>query len=207
MKNSVLFLLVMPLLLFAQPKGYVAMKDKVAFNLLLKNFSQNTTTLSTDFVQTKSMKMLKNNIQLKGKMSYAKVSKIRIEYFSPKASVIVMNNGKTFVKENGKVANLSNNVAFKRINQLILGSLNGDIAKSKDFSVQYFENATTYYLELTPVMKSMQAYISTIILVFDRKDMTLQKMELNEKNNDKTWFDFSNKKINETIDNKLFELK
>lgn len=203
--KRLLFLFLFPLYTIAQaPKGFDNVKDLALFNKLLSEFSKKTNTLSVDFVQTKNLKMLKNKVIQNGKMNYAKENKVRIDYLSPKKSSIIINNGKSFLIENGKTTNVTNNMAFKRINQLILSCLKGDIANSKEFKASYYENNNQYFLILTPVAKAMQGYISTIHLLFDKNNMTLQRMQLNEPNSDFTLFEFSNKKINEAVDTKIF---
>jgi outer membrane lipoprotein-sorting protein len=96
---------------------------------------------------------------------------------------------------------------FQQFNNIIVGSVNGSLFSSKDFSIKYFEAPGQVKVELTPLSKTMKSFMSTIVIVMDTKDFTATRIEMNEASGDNTILTFANKEINATLEDTLFALK
>jgi len=83
----------------AQPEAFEAVKNVSSFQLALSPNNAAIKTISSDFVQTKSLALLSDKIKSKGKFFFQKEDKVRIEYTSPFSYLLVMNGGQVMVKD------------------------------------------------------------------------------------------------------------
>lgn len=94
-------------------------------NLLAQNGTVTIKSLTADFKQTKTMKMLGSSMVSTGKMCYASPDKLRWEYTTPYACTLVMNGQKVMFKRNGRkdVMDTQKNKMFREIGRVMLGSV------------------------------------------------------------------------------------
>ena len=167
-------------------------------------------TLICPFVQTKKMAVLKEDAVTKGIMYFAKPNRFRWEYTGDNPFVFVQNDGKYFTKINGKVAEVKDNSVrlFQEISNMVIASISGEILENtKKFKTEFQENNSMVVVNLTPIPKAMQNFISKIRLFFDKTTYLVTKIEIYEGGNDMTIIQFENVKVNQTIYDNLFELK
>ncbi len=81
MRRSLLSVLIIicSLAVQAQPKGFEAVKNVSSFQQALSANNAAIKTISSDFVQTKSLALLSDKIKSKGKFFFQKEDKVRIE--------------------------------------------------------------------------------------------------------------------------------
>ena len=93
------------------------------------------------------------------------------------------------------------------MNNIIVGSINGSLFNSKDFTLNLSETNSLVKAELKPVSKTMKNFLSTIVLFLDKKDFTAVIIEMNEPSGDNTILNFSSKEINGAVQDSLFIIK
>ena len=193
--------------LFAQT--FTPVKDVVAMQKKVTEASQKITTIQCDFTQEKSMSMLTDKVISKGKFYFKRESKVRLEYLLPTKNLIVMNGAKMLMKDEKKTQQMDmhRSKVFQQLNNIIVGSINGNLFSSKDFTVKFFESNSQVNVELKPVSKMMKNFLSTIVLLLDKKDFTATRIEMNETSGDNTILSFSSKEINTTLNEELFTVK
>ena len=89
----------------------------------------------------------------------------------------------------------------------MISCVNGDILKSDKFKILYFENSSSYKLELTPLLKGMKESLKKINMYFEKNVNSVVKLDMIEPSDDMTTIDFSNKKINSPVALEKFILK
>jgi outer membrane lipoprotein-sorting protein len=202
-----LWILTNPFHAEAQYRGYTGIADVTAFR---EGFTRNASvinSISCDFTQEKILAALSEKIVSSGDFKFEREDKIRIEYHVPYHYLLIMNGDKIFVQEDGKEneVNVRSNKVFRQIQQIILDCVRGTILNSEGFSSKIFEDKGHYLLEMTPVMKNLSKFYSSIVLIVDKKDYTLQSLEMNEPSGDKTLMIFKNKIINAPLPNEVFD--
>lgn len=191
----------------AQYRGYTGISDVTVFK---EAFIRNTSlinSISCDFSQEKTLAALSEKIISSGVFKFKREDKVRIEYHEPYRYLLIMSGDEIFVKEDGKVnqTNVRSNKVFRQIQQIILDCVRGTIVNSEDFFPKMFENAGHYLIEMTPVSKSLGKFYSSIVLIVDKNDHTLQSLEMNEPSGDKTLMIFRNKIINTPLPDDVFD--
>ena len=183
------------------------MADSVSFKAGLEQFSRNTNSIQSDFIQEKKLKMLNDKVISKGQLYFKKEDKLRWEYQEPYAYIVAMNNGKIMLKDEGKITTYDANAnkLFLELNDILITCINGNIFQSKKFSFRFMETEKNKAVEMTPLNASMKNFIDKIILYFDT-DFSVSKAEMLEPSKNSTLIVFKNKKLNAEIPEKLFIL-
>ena len=121
---------------------------------------------------------------------------------------MVMNGDKMLVKDGDKEnrINMKSNKLFQQINRVMVDCIRGTVLDSKDFTTQIFENESTYLIEMTPVVKTIKELFQTVLLTIDKKDYSVQSLQMNEPSGDYTRMIFLDKKMNTTIPDEIFSL-
>lgn len=190
----------------ALAQTFTATKDAAALQQQIAAASKKINTIQCDFVQEKAMSMLAEKAVSKGKFYFKREGKVRLEYLQPQKNLVVMNNGKMLLQDAKKTTQMDmhRSKVFQQLNSIIIGSISGDLYSGKEFTVKLFENGTQVKVELNPLSKTLKNFLSTIVVVLDKKDFTAQRIEMNETSGDSTILTFSQKAINGAVNESLF---
>ena len=188
---------------------YLPMKDTSAFKTKLETATKSVNSIKSDFVQEKNLSALSEKIISKGKFYFKKNNLLRWEYVKPFKYLIVFNDTRITIKDEGKVSqfDMKSSELFGKVNDIILRSIRGDVLRNKDFSYQFFESEKYFQLRMFPLQKSIKVLFRQINISFDKKDYSVSRLELIEPSGDFTKIDFSGKKFNETIPEEIFIIK
>lgn len=205
--NFLVSFLLLNLVSFAQA-GFTAIKDEAKVKAQFAEVPTKVKTIQADFVQEKNLSALTEKLISKGIFYFEKDNKVRLDYNTPFKYLMVMNNGKMLIKENGKTTkmDLRSNKVFEQVNRIMTDCVSGNALNNPSFSTKVLENGTLYKLEMTPTAKGLKDYFAMINIFIDKKDFTATRLELNEKTGDKTTIVFSNKSLNKTMDTGLFKV-
>src|SRR5690606_22001547 len=183
---------------FAQPKGYMAVKDVSQFQTALSRANAAVNTVSSDFTQVKNLALLSDKITSKGKFYFKKEDKVRIEYTSPYSYLLVMNNGQIMVKDEQKTSkiNTKNSKTMQSVNRIMIDCMRGTVLNNPDFKVSTFENGSSYLLSLIPATDAMKKMFKSIEVYLDKKSFDVDRLSMKEPGGDYTDMDFTNTQHN-----------
>lgn len=192
---------------FAQ--SFKTMKDSKDFQSKLHTIAAKTTSLQSDFVQIKHLDVLSEDIESNGILIYKADNKLRWEYTTPLEYLIILKDGKVSIKDEGKVSSydLSGNKTFQKINEMMIGSIQGDLLINEaDYDYEFKENSTTYLVVMYPKEKKVQEFMKSINIYFSKKDYSVEQVKMLEQSGDYTLMKFKNKKTNANISDKVFNI-
>lgn len=166
-------------------------------------------SMQCDFVQTKHVKMLNQNVVSTGKMYYQRSDKLRWEYVTPYKYSFILNGSK--VKINGPrrsdVINVQRNKVFKEIANIMMSSVVGNcLTDTGSFNVSIAAGKTEWVATLLPQRKEMKQMFQNIKLYFNKQNSMVTKVELTEKNGDGTVIVLKNVKANVSIPANTFRV-
>ncbi|MBM3404412.1 MAG: outer membrane lipoprotein carrier protein LolA [Bacteroidetes bacterium] len=190
-------------------EGFTYLSDPKEVRQKLSKATTNTTTIQSDFEQEKVLDIVSEKMISKGKFYFKKEKKLRWEYTEPFSYAIIINNDKVTIRDGGKSnqVNSQSSRLMKEINGILIGCLKGTLfSNDKEYKSEFYENPKNYLVILQPKSKQLGSYISRIKLYFDRQDLTVSKVEIIEPSNDQTKLVFVNKKINQPIDDGVFNV-
>lgn len=194
----------------AQETGFKQVQDITNAKKDLAKLSENTQSIQSKFIQEKHLSFLTENIISKGEFYFQSPNKLRWEYSEPFEYIIVFNDKNIYIKDENKISTFDtkSNKMFAEINNMMIGSIQGDLfTDSERFNVKYYENANQYLLDLEPKLPEMKSMLKTIKIYIDKSDISVAKIKMIESSDDYTSIDFTERKLNQTIDNERFNLK
>ncbi|WPU98770.1 outer membrane lipoprotein carrier protein LolA [Mucilaginibacter sp. cycad4] len=194
---------------YAQHAGYTQLTDLTKFKQQFAEVAEKTNSIKSDFTQEKSLSMLSEKISSKGKFWYRKPNMLRMEYTQPFSYLMIMNKDNVYIKDGqkeNKVSTRSNKV-FKQINKIVVDCIQGTALNSADFKSAVYENKGTYLVSLSPVNKQLSEFFKTIEITVDKKDYSVNTIQMLESSGDSTTLRFTNKEINANIPDALFVIK
>ena len=168
--------------------------------------SKKIETLTADFTQYKVMSFLDKPIVSKGKLYLKNPKSMRWNYSQPIDYNVIFNNGKIYINDEGKKSSvdLQGNKKFEKLNQLIVGSVSGNLFDTNDFVISYAKTDKSRIAKLQPKMKDVKKYIKEIQLTFYSGQSTVTEVKLIEPSNDYTKILFTNTSLNKTINASVF---
>jgi outer membrane lipoprotein-sorting protein len=191
-------------------KPAAQMRDVQGFKEKLLIMTQKVSTIESDFVQEKNLSVLSNKIVSKGHFCYKKDNNIRWEYQQPYRYLIIISNGKIFVRDDNtqKQYDIQSNKMFQEMNKFISGCIQGDILHNdRDFTINYFEDERHYFVSLVPRAEMMRNMLNEVQIWFSRTDLTVTRINMVEPGGDYTNIAFTNKKLNTNISAEKFNFK
>ncbi len=210
MLTTILSLLVFTGILYAQESGFSEIMNIDKVKTELNKLSDNTSTIQSKFIQEKHLSFLTENIISKGEFYFKSPNQLRWEYSEPFEYIIVFNDKNIFIKDEDKISTFDteSNKMFSEISNMMIGTIQGDLfTDSERFDVKYFENTNQYLLELDPKLPEMKSMLKTIKIYIDKSDISVAKIKMIESSDDYTSIDFTNRTLNQPIDNEKFNIK
>lgn len=189
---------------FAQSQKEQQIIDKIAKS------AQDMKSMQCNFIQTKHLKMLNDKMVSNGIMYYQQPNKLRWEYTTPYSYTFILNDSKVLLKkgERNDVIDVNQNKMFKEIARMMMNSVVGKcLSDKKSFKTSIKEEQSEYVATLIPLKSDMKKMWSKLILHFDRKLSSVIKVEMHEKNGDKTIIELKNTQINKSINAKVFAIE
>src|SRR5690554_901069 len=205
MRNYIVFIFVfLSLTVFGQGTKLTTSEFN-AFKQKVEKETQSLTSIRTDFVQSKHLAFLSNDIESKGKMFLKSDGTLKWEYSSPNQYSVIFKYNTILINDNGKKSNVSGgSEVFKKISHLISGSVSGKLFNDKEFDVVCFKEGEDIVDHLTPTNNTLKKYIKKVYLYFPKNETTVSKVRLIEPSDDYTSITFINKELNVKIDPNIF---
>lgn len=206
MKIKLLFLIFTVTIGLQAQETKLTASEIASFKVKIEKESKNISTIKTDFVQYKHLDFLENDIETSGKMAFKSPNLLNWQYTKPYQYSIVFKNNKVYINDQGNKStiNAGNNKMFEKINNLIVGSVSGNMFDEKEFQISYYKTSEFYITKLIPKTASVKKYIKQVDLYFPINDVTVSQVKLIEPSNDFTRIVFKNKVINAKIDDAIF---
>ena len=171
--------------------------------------SSSLRTMYCDFVQTKKMKLLKNEMQSKGVLYYSSPNRLRWQYNTPYSYLFILNGDNVYIKSGTKKQNIDvkRNKLFRQISSIILQCITGGrLNNSGDFTVEIQKTNDTYSARLDPKKKELKKLYSIIEIYFNHDLTMVNSVRLEETTGDTTIVELKNVKTNTSISENLFSL-
>jgi outer membrane lipoprotein-sorting protein len=172
----------------------------------LNSASAGIQTIQSRFIQKKQLEFLDETIVSRGQFWFRRENQLRWAYEEPFEYAIIINGGKFYIKDGESVTayDIDSNEAFRQINHIIVGVVQGSILEKDRFDMQSFENTDHYLVKLTPRESHLRDVISGMEICFDKKDLTVSEIIMRESETDHTVITFFEKRFNETIPDPVF---
>ena len=167
------------------------------FEQELRFKNEDVVTIKCDFIQTREMSVIEMNVVKEGEFFFQRPSNMLLSFND--GDYIKMSETIFEMKTAGDVAStsISSNPMLKNLSSILSACVVGDFKQmSKGFEVELRPTETEWQVTMTPKRGKSASKISQITLYFDRNDMSLNMLKMDEKSGDFTMYEFSNKEFN-----------
>lgn len=190
--------------------GMKRMDSTAAFSRRLSEETARVQSIACDFEQVKYIDIFDEKVTSRGRFYFRKEDKICLAYTSPVDYRMVINGTKLKIVSEGKtnVVNLGSNPLMNEMQGMLAACMVGDLSRlSAGYEVEYFEGASLYEVVIRPTNPSVQAYLRSITIRFDKQDMSVQTLRLAETEKDYTEYEFTHKQYNTLADDEKFTVR
>jgi len=213
MKKSILFLIWMSAIagVFAQA-GYTPATEAQQKEMMQKitEATEQLQTLRCDFVQKKTISILEDVMLSEGRMSFKQPDKLRWEYTKPYQYEFVMNGDKVMLtsETTKNIIEVNSSKIFSEISKIIVSGINGSgILDRSKFSAEFMVGTKEDMVILIPKQKEIKQLFNKIQICFNKSDYTVNSVEIEELNEDKTLIEMRNKQINKELGDEVFDIR
>lgn len=192
---------------FSQSK--MSTKQIASFQENVAKASKNLASLETNFIQTKLISLLENDVSSSGKLYYKRPNLVRWSYNKPNQITNILRGETLYVLEDGKPKkiDLNSNKLIKNMNVLVTNSIQGNMFDDSMFDISYFETADNYEVKFLPKDKKMKRFFEAFNVIFNKKNYTVKSIILNETGGDSTEIQFENMQLNSTLKDSIFSVE
>lgn len=168
----------------------------------LRRDAARISSLSADFVQKKSMKILSKPLVSTGKFFYAAPDSIRWEYVKPIRSIVISDGGisKRYIASGGKMIEdkTGGAQAMKLVLDEVAWWMKGKFSANPSFAASVREGPETVIV-LTPTGKNTAGMIEKIEITVSRKDAVVKTVRIVEGAAAETRIDFLHTAVNPAL--------
>lgn len=158
---------------------------------------KNIKTINCKFTQERYTSILTEKNIKKGVFEYEKTDNLKLTFENGDYIRIDKDSFEIKSEESTTKTKVASNPMLKNLSSILTACMIGDLSKiNKDFIIKEQEEEKQWRIILQPKKGKAVSRIKEIILDFDRKDMTLSKMRMQEKKGDYTEYIFIDKIIN-----------
>lgn len=158
---------------------------------------KNIKTINCKFTQERYTSILTEKNIKKGVFEYEKTDNLKLTFENGDYIRIDKDSFEIKSEESTTKTKVASNPMLKNLSSILTACMIGDLSKiNKDFIIKEQEEEKQWRIILQPKRGKAVSRIKEIILDFDRKDMTLSKMRMQEKKGDYTEYIFIDKIIN-----------
>lgn len=182
-----------------------SLRQEFENELRVKN--ENVTSIKALFTQTREMSILANTVKKDGDFYFTRPGNMLIGFKD--GDYIKMNESWFEMKRGGSLSStkISSNPMLKNLSSILSACMIGDFEQmTRGFILNPEKTEAEWILTMTPQKGKGASKLSRIVLHFDKKDMSLNVLRMEEKTGDYTMYKFTNKQFNTNIDSKLFQI-
>ena len=199
MKTLRSYLLLAAILLFGAPSFAQTAQEKAAFDKIV-TATRSIKSMTSDFTETKHLKMLSEDVVTAGKLWYKSPSWMRWEYDSSNYGVLNP-KGAYMVKDGQRNGALSR--GFGQTGKMVTSLMSGLSQDLKDYSVSYSKSGNSLTVTAVPVSPRMKGVVDRVVMIFDIPSSTIKSFEIRSSSGF-THIDFNNLKKDAEVDMQLF---
>src|SRR5690606_1523836 len=131
---------------------------------------------------------------------------VKWEYTNPYQYSVVFKEEKLLINDGGtkSTVDIGNSKLFKKLNQLIVSSVKGNMFGDADFTVSFFKSPQYNKAVFVPKDRKIAGYIASFELLFNKDDAQVFEVKMVEPSKDFTRIIFSSRILNSTVNDSVF---
>jgi outer membrane lipoprotein-sorting protein len=201
-KKSITFV---ALMLMASTLFFAQESALEQFEQELKKENTELSTIKCLFTQSRMVSVLADEVNKKGQFYFQIPGNMLLSFDD--GDYIKMTPSRFEIKNAGKVntTKVDSNPMLRNLSSILSACVVGDFSQiSKGFTVKAESISGEWVVEMIPRRGKSASKVSKILVHFDKKDMSLNLLRMEEESGDYTEYKFYNKQFNTEIESTLF---
>lgn len=207
MRNYFLFVLVIFISgSFHAQESAMSASEIVSFKEEVIASAKTTNSIKTDFVQYKHLDFLADDVKTSGKMVFKAPNLVKWEYTNPYQYSVIFRENQLLINDGGTKSKveIGNSKLFKKLNELIVNSVKGNMFNDADFTVSFYNTSKYNKAVFIPKDNKIANYIASFELLFNKEDAQVHEVKMVEPSQDFTRIVFNNRILNSVINDSVF---
>lgn len=202
MKTRILFIL----MLIANAAAMAQQNDLLQlFEQELKQKNSGISSISCKFTQTRKVAVLANAVSKKGEFFFMNPGNILLSFHDGDYMKMTPEWFEMKTMKNISVTKVSSNPMLRNLNTILTACVVGNFKHLvKGFAINVEQSPEEWTVVLKPKRGKAASKISRIVISFDRENMSLNLLKMEEKSGDYTEYAFTQKQFNVAVDSNLF---
>jgi outer membrane lipoprotein-sorting protein len=174
----------------------------------IKQTNTGYTSITSDFTQTKHLSFMNEDVVSSGKFFYSKPDRLVMKYATPAGDLMLINDDQLVMVTAGKRSRTSAKINSKvrTLKNILSSCLQGDVSQIDGASISTAETIDSYIVTaVLSIRKERNGTINKVILNYDKSDLTLSTLQMNEVDGSYTLYKLTDKKLNEVVDEAVFK--
>jgi outer membrane lipoprotein-sorting protein len=176
-----------------------ARAQEADFEEKLKTVSAATETIECDFTLTRTMSFASGDVVSEGRFHYLRGEGISLDFTKPAGDRIKMGRERFEITSGGKtsVVKIDSNPMLRQLQRMLTACMTGDVAtlrQGSQFALR--DEGANFVVTLTPTDRRAKGMVKLITLTFEKQNMSLNALRMEEASGDVSLYRFFNKKFN-----------
>jgi outer membrane lipoprotein-sorting protein len=176
----------------------------------LKTVSASIQTIECDFTLTRTMSFMASDVVSEGRFYYMRGAGISLDFTKPMGDRITMGRERFRIVSAGKtsIVRLDSNPMLRQLQRMLTACMTGDVEMLKEGAQLVFtDEDTSFVVTITPTDRRAKNMVKLITLTFEKENMSLTALRMEEASGDVSQYRFFNKKFNGEMDPSRFEVR
>jgi outer membrane lipoprotein carrier protein len=174
----------------------------------IKQANTGYTSITSDFTQTKHLSFMNEDVFSKGKFFYSKPDRLVMKYEEPEGDLMLINDDQLVMIAAGKRSKASAkiNSRVRALKNILSSCLQGDVSKLEGATVSTAETLDSYIITVgLSIRREKSGTINKVVLNYDKSDLTLSTLQMNEVDGSFTLYKLTDKKLNVAVSDEVFK--
>ncbi len=176
----------------------------------LKTVSAATRAIECDFTLTRTMSIMTSDVVSEGRFCYLREAGISLDFTRPAGDQITMGRERFRIVSSGKtsVVKVDSNPMLRQLQRMLTACMTGNVDMLREGSELIFKDeGANFVVSITPSDRRARGMVKLITLTFEKENMSLVTMRMDETSGDSSQYEFYNKKFNGEIDPARFNVR
>lgn len=180
------------------------------FAARLKETSAATRTIECDFTLTRTMSFMASDVVSEGRFYYLRDKGISLDFIRPEGDEITMGSERFRIVSAGKttVVKLDSNPMLRQLQRMLTACMTGDVEMlGQGAELAFGDEGANFVVTITPSARRARDMVRLITLTFEKRNMSLVSLRMEEASGDVSMYRFMNKTFNGEIAPSRFDVR
>jgi outer membrane lipoprotein carrier protein len=172
----------------------------------IKQANLQCTSITSDFTQLKHLSFMNEDVSSNGKFFYSRPDRLLMQYEQPAGDLMLINNDQLVMIAAGKhsKASAKSSSRARTMKNILSSCLQGDISLIDGVTFSCEETVDSY-LVTAKLKKKTKSGVNKVVLSYDKADLTLNVLRMEESDGSYTAYTLLNKVLNQPVGNEIFK--